>query len=191
MEECLKCEKRLPVEQFSRDASRESSLSRYCKACCKLARQNPKPAGWVRKTSDMAAYDREYRKRIRAEHPEIAIARERKKYESKMRKLHGPEWAPARPKTDEEKAEAAKRRRKSSAESKKAKRLSDPQSKQAYDSRRKLKRAVSRGKIVPLPCEVCGEKAEAHHPSYDMPLVVVWLCREHHREAHAVTKDVV
>lgn len=46
--------------------------------------------------------------------------------------------------------------------------------------------AVRAGKILPLPCFVCGEKAEAHHPDYSRPLDVVWLCPSHHREAHAL-----
>lgn len=41
------------------------------------------------------------------------------------------------------------------------------------------------GFIVPQPCEVCGEKAEAHHPDYDRPGEVRWLCRKHHRRIHA------
>jgi hypothetical protein len=34
------------------------------------------------------------------------------------------------------------------------------------------------------PCEICGEKAEAHHDDYDKPLEVRWLCFKHHREWH-------
>lgn len=42
------------------------------------------------------------------------------------------------------------------------------------------------GVLAPLPCEVCGrEKAEAHHPDYDRPGEVKWLCRKHHKQLHA------
>ena len=34
------------------------------------------------------------------------------------------------------------------------------------------------------PCEICGEKAEAHHDDYDNPLEVRWLCFKHHRGWH-------
>ena len=34
------------------------------------------------------------------------------------------------------------------------------------------------------PCEVCGEKAEAHHPDYSKPLDVRWLCKRHHMIEH-------
>lgn len=47
--------------------------------------------------------------------------------------------------------------------------------------------AIKSGRLVPWPCEVCGKKAQAHHPSYEYPLVVVWLCPLHHKAAHAQT----
>lgn len=46
-------------------------------------------------------------------------------------------------------------------------------------------RALRDGKIKRQPCWVCGEKAHAHHPDYDRPLDVVWLCPLHHKQAHA------
>jgi hypothetical protein len=48
--------------------------------------------------------------------------------------------------------------------------------------------AVRDGRLIPLPCFVCGLKAEAHHPDYDRPLDVVWLCPSHHRQAHALVE---
>jgi hypothetical protein len=48
-----------------------------------------------------------------------------------------------------------------------------------------LWKAIIRGKIKPHPCWVCGEKAHGHHPDYDRPLEVVWLCAVHHKAAHA------
>jgi hypothetical protein len=45
--------------------------------------------------------------------------------------------------------------------------------------------ALKAGKITPEPCVVCGdERTEAHHPSYDLPLDVVWLCPLHHKQLH-------
>lgn len=51
---------------------------------------------------------------------------------------------------------------------------------------RKLTRAaIARGEIVRQPCERCGSpKSSPHHPDYSQPLLVRWLCRKHHREAH-------
>jgi hypothetical protein len=40
------------------------------------------------------------------------------------------------------------------------------------------------GLIKPEPCNICGKKAEAHHPDYRKPLEVIWLCSKHHKEMH-------
>lgn len=46
-------------------------------------------------------------------------------------------------------------------------------------------RAISRGEIMKLPCEICGDdKSQVHHVNYDDPYAVTWLCKNHHLEAH-------
>jgi hypothetical protein len=46
--------------------------------------------------------------------------------------------------------------------------------------------AKRRGKIRPEPCAVCGSRlSEMHHPDYELPRTVVWLCRAHHLAWHA------
>jgi len=61
--------------------------------------------------------------------------------------------------------------------------------KKKHPERRKahilLGNAVRSGKVFKLPCQECGEEAEAHHPDYSRPLSVVWLCPVHHRQLHA------
>lgn len=48
-----------------------------------------------------------------------------------------------------------------------------------------LASAIKRGLIARQPCEECGaEPADGHHPDYDRPMAVVWLCRRHHRALH-------
>ena len=53
--------------------------------------------------------------------------------------------------------------------------------------------AISRGILVPQPCEVCGATGvmadgrrlvQAHHDDYNSPLSVRWLCQQHHYEWH-------
>lgn len=45
------------------------------------------------------------------------------------------------------------------------------------------------GKLIPLPCEVCGNvKSEAHHRDYSKPLEVQWLCRKHHVAADKIRR---
>lgn len=49
-----------------------------------------------------------------------------------------------------------------------------------------------RGKIERKPCQVCGsDKSEMHHPDYELPLFVVWLCRPCHLAWHAHWRDIL
>ncbi len=53
-----------------------------------------------------------------------------------------------------------------------------------YKARYKMRNAIRDGKLIPSPCEVCGElKVEGHHTDYRKPLFVKWLCHKHHLEA--------
>lgn len=46
---------------------------------------------------------------------------------------------------------------------------------------------VERGDIPRLPCVYCGNaKTQAHHTNYNDPLLVEWLCHNHHRAWHRV-----
>jgi hypothetical protein len=48
-----------------------------------------------------------------------------------------------------------------------------------------LASAIRRGIVQRGPCEVCGaEKVDGHHPDYDRPAHVIWLCRKHHGALH-------
>ena len=49
--------------------------------------------------------------------------------------------------------------------------------------------ALKMGRLLRQPCWVCGEVAQAHHPDYDRPLDVVWLCDPHHKQAHALVAN--
>ena len=51
-----------------------------------------------------------------------------------------------------------------------------------------FREAMRLKKVIPQPCFICGEKAEGHHPDYDQPLSVVWLCRSHHMQAHSLIR---
>lgn len=48
----------------------------------------------------------------------------------------------------------------------------------------KIMDELKKGTIKKQPCEKCGKKAHAHHPNYDFPLRVRWLCPLHHMRAH-------
>lgn len=55
-----------------------------------------------------------------------------------------------------------------------------------YKAHNALNRAVKDGRVMRQTCEVCGEKAQAHHDDYSKPLDVRWLCPLHHARHHAM-----
>ena len=58
-------------------------------------------------------------------------------------------------------------------------------------STHRYKEAKKTGKLEKLPCIVCGSlEVEGHHPDYDQPLQVVWLCKDHHREVHKMHREL-
>lgn len=55
-----------------------------------------------------------------------------------------------------------------------------------------LGNAARDGKVIAWPvCAVpdCDKRPVAHHPDYDRPLDVVWLCQAHHKQAHELTRE--
>ena len=59
-------------------------------------------------------------------------------------------------------------------------RYEDPKKKAARNLVNKMLRS---GRLVRQDCEVdgCGRPGEAHHLDYDQPLLLRWLCRNHHQ----------
>jgi len=52
-----------------------------------------------------------------------------------------------------------------------------------YKARMALSHAVRDGRVIKLPCEVCGNpNSQGHHKDYRKKLTVQWLCFKHHRE---------
>lgn len=50
--------------------------------------------------------------------------------------------------------------------------------------------AIKTGRLVKLPCEICGSIiVESHHEDYFKPLEVRWLCKKHHIEYHLTIKE--
>ena len=48
-----------------------------------------------------------------------------------------------------------------------------------------LNKAIKKGLIKRLPCEVCkAKRVHAHHDDYSKPLKVRWLCPVHHKAIH-------
>ncbi len=54
-----------------------------------------------------------------------------------------------------------------------------------FRARDTVKRAVKSGRLIPKPCQSCGEvKSHAHHSDYSKPLDVEWLCHPCHELRH-------
>ena len=55
-------------------------------------------------------------------------------------------------------------------------------------NKKKHKAQVMANRAYPISqiCSVagCNESGERHHPDYDKPLEIIWLCRKHHKELH-------
>jgi hypothetical protein len=65
----------------------------------------------------------------------------------------------------------------------------DPRLRIRWMARWYTKRMVRNGKIQQQPCAVCGKaESEIHHPDYNQPLLIVWLCPQCHRELHKNAK---
>ncbi len=60
-----------------------------------------------------------------------------------------------------------------------------------WAARQKAGRAYKRGQITKKPCHFCGttECLEMHHPDYEQPLRVYWLCRIWHRKLDGMNKS--
>ena len=172
--ECGLCGGVFELAGFSKNAAKEDGLSVWCRGCVKeytrVRREEisgPRPADWKKKTADQKEYLRKYR----ISHPEY----EKGKYERRKARL-----------AEKRLAEGWVRARPNPSPVMKFKTVLAPEErKRRFWIRRKVKQAVVRGKLVKLPCLVCGKaEVEAHHPDYDQPMSVVWLCRQHHREIH-------
>lgn len=52
-------------------------------------------------------------------------------------------------------------------------------------AKRIIEEMVKSGEINKMPCQVCGNKKSlGHHPDYSKPKEVIWLCHQHHWDAH-------
>lgn len=63
--------------------------------------------------------------------------------------------------------------------------------KKRYSAHNTLNNALRDGRVFKHECMICGADSQAHHTDYDRPLDVVWLCDEHHKEAHRLTKRLI
>ena len=91
-------------------------------------------------------------------------------------------------KWDRERAQTASRK----ADAMEAQRRSREANPDKARARNAVANAVRDGRLIPQPCEVCGDlNAEAHHDDYLRPLSVQWLCFTHHRMHHGQFQELI
>lgn len=58
--------------------------------------------------------------------------------------------------------------------------------------RAELRKAILKGIVNKIPCEICGSivNLHGHHEDYNKPLEVRWLCRKHHFECHRGSRSI-
>lgn len=56
-----------------------------------------------------------------------------------------------------------------------------------------VNKAIKHGDLIRQPCEICQgvDHVIAHHDDYDHPLVIRWLCEEHHKEWHCANGEAL
>lgn len=57
----------------------------------------------------------------------------------------------------------------------------------ANQARAAVASALRKRILVKEPCYCGSTRVEAHHPDYNKPLFVIWLCNKHHKHVHGRT----
>lgn len=61
----------------------------------------------------------------------------------------------------------------------------DPKLRARFLARWYARRMTDNGTIEQQHCSLCGKrKSQRHHPDYNQPLLIVWLCADCHRALH-------
>lgn len=70
----------------------------------------------------------------------------------------------------------------------------DPEYRKRQLARVAVKEAIKHGEMCPPQhCSSCHERKtiQAHHPDYDKPLSVIWLCLNCHVKVHSSDEDIL
>jgi len=163
---CFKCEKILPHSEFYKHSKMGDGLLGKCKDCTK---------------SDVRRHREENLERIRA-------------YDRARGNLqHRVEARKAYQKTEAYKASHAKSLAKWASTNKTVPIVSPVAGPKKKIANTAVGNAVRDKRLIPWPvCSLpeCNAKPEAHHPDYDRPLDVVWLCKKHHHQAHKLFRTL-
>jgi len=164
---CTRCLRNLPVCEFHRRRSARDGLYPLCKEC--------KNADSRRYNHENPEKNRERVRLWREENPgkNASMRREWKKKNPERSRRAIQKWEMENP----------EKYKKTQSEAQKKYRLKYPNKALAHSI---LNYAVVSGKIKRQPCRICGvtEKVHGHHPDYQNPLEVEWLCHFHHLVEH-------
>lgn len=167
MKKCTCCKEKKPLVDFPFNKENKDGRGSYCRKC-KVAKQKI----WRGTESGKLWHRINYKKNGRKFYEKDRI-RNRIREKSEKRKAWKKMWA----KSEKGKASIDRKRK-------------SPFGVKRENCYRITHKAIRRGELKRLPCEKCGEKAQAHHPDYNKPLDVMWLCAEHHREWHKNNKAI-
>lgn len=150
MKQCSRCQKAKPLSEFWKDSGQKDGRAVWCREC-----------------------SLEYRREWRKNNLEKARATDRKNKRDEVKRKGRQHF---RDTYNEWYANNADHKRQYEAERRK-------KNKKKKWAQNKLNKAVQRGEIVrPSTCSQCGEqkRVDGHHPDYNKPYDVVWLCRSCH-----------
>lgn len=191
MKHCPRCDESKVAEDFYKSKAAADGLSSYCRACSKAysavwSRKNLTPEKRQKYKQTFEEKNPGYATKAWADwakrNPEKVREKERRKHEKRMKAKHGPQYVVGAPENRKGNPNVKPRYVAYLTPEEKAKRRR---------ARVTCKRWIAKGKLVPEPCFCCGEKAEAHHYSYDAPDSVVWLCKKHHSELHTAHREQI
>jgi hypothetical protein len=162
MKRCTKCGELKELEAFNKNRSTKDGLQSQCRACKVETDRRYREANPEK--------ERERHRRYREANPEKVSEKDRRYYEANSERERE-KYRRYRQANPEKVRETGRRYREANPEKFKAHVATNS--------------AIRDGKLIPQPCEVCGEeKVDAHHDDYSKPLEVRWLCHKHHKAHH-------
>jgi hypothetical protein len=192
---CLKCKIEKQLSEFHKWQKGKDGLKPYCKKC------RAKDSLIYRASPEIRIKIMEYGKVFRLTNKEFHKLNERerrkkfpekyreaqKKYKEKQIAEGSTTFKKNKYKYYEKYKEKIKEW-KQSKNGKESKKRTYQREKILYPEKIKAQRLlnfkIKSGEIIRKPCLVCGQLAQGHHPSYDKPLDVIWLCPKHHVMIH-------
>lgn len=166
MKQCRKCLITKEDNLFNKNVHDKDGLFSWCKECKKI---------WSReyiKRPRPAQYRKEYIKKYRIENADKI---------SKQRAEHRKDPEVIKKELEYRRSKEFLARQK---ERIKQYRL-DPSNQIKIVARYAIRNLVRRGMLEKQACAICNTlKTQAHHPDYNKPLCVIWLCAKCHKQEH-------